>query len=115
MAAEKVEEDCRVAEVLNALAEKLLKGLLVADGVPPPRTHDLEALADLLCPTQSLHEDVQEALWHPSGLSAIPRYPVSTARGSPGRAQRAIDALDRTIGRVQCTYDWKVPRRPERS
>ncbi len=125
----KVAEDCRVAEVLSAsaeplddaicfhcqqAAEKLLKALLVADGVPPPRTHDLESLADLLSSAQSLPEDLEDALTHLSELSVIPRYPVSSERRSPDRAQRAMDALDRTIAWVQFTYGWKVPRRPDR-
>jgi HEPN domain-containing protein len=74
---DKVAEDYRVAEALAVLAEplhdaicfhcqqaaeKLLKALLVASGINPPRTHDLEALVALLSPAPLLPDDVEDAL-----------------------------------------------------
>jgi HEPN domain-containing protein len=93
-------------------AEKLLKALLVALGINPPRTHDLEALIDLLSPAPPLPGDVEDALVYLTELAVIPRYPVRSDLRSPVRADRARRELDRVIGWAQTTYGWAIPRRP---
>jgi HEPN domain-containing protein len=124
---DKVPEDYRVAEALAALAEPLddaicfhcqqaaekpLKALLVASDINPPRTHDLEALVDLLSPTPLLPDAVEDALMYLTELAVIPRYPVRSDLRSPGRADRARHELDRVIGWTQTTFGWAIPRRP---
>jgi HEPN domain-containing protein len=89
-----------------------LKALLVASGINPPRTHDLEALVDLLSPAPLLPDDVEDALIYLTELAVIPRYPVRSDLRSPGRADRARHELDRVIGWAQTTYGWAIPRRP---
>ncbi len=95
----KVAEDYRVAEALAALAEplddaicfhcqqateKLLKALLVASGLPPPRTHDLQDLAARLSPPQPLPTHVEDAFTYLTELAVVPRYPVHAEVRSPG-------------------------------
>lgn len=74
-----------------------MKALLVASGINPPRTHDLEALVDLLSPAPLLPDDVEDALVYATELAVIPRYPVRSDLRSPGRADRARHELDRVI------------------
>jgi len=123
----KVAEDYRVAEALAALAEplddaicfhcqqaaeKLLKALLVASDLPPPRTHDLENLAARLSPPQPLPIHVEDAFTYLTELAVVPRYPVHAEVRSPGRADRARRALDSVMDWVHSAYGWDLPRRP---
>jgi HEPN domain-containing protein len=125
----KVAEDYRVAEALAALAEplddsicfhcqqaaeKLLKALLVARDLAPPRTHDLEELAARLSPPLSLPPHVEDAFTYLTELAVIPRYPVHADLRSPGRADRARRALDSAMEWAHSAYGWDVPRRPWR-
>jgi HEPN domain-containing protein len=124
---QKVAEDYRVAEMLaqskeplddaicfhcQQAAEKLLKALLVAAGVKPPRTHDLEELAALLPSSQPLPVEIQDACAYLSELAVIPRYPVHVDLRSPGRADQARRELDKTIEWAQTTFGWEIPRQP---
>jgi HEPN domain-containing protein len=127
---QKVAEDYRVAEVLaeskeplddaicfhcQQAAEKLIKALLVAAGVSPPRTHDLEELAALLLSSHPLPTEIEDACAYLSELAVIPRYPVHVDLRSPGRADRARRELEKTVEWAQATFGWDVPRRPARS
>ena len=127
---QKVAEDYRVAEALAALAEplddsicfhcqqaaeKLLKALLVASGVTPPRTHDLEELVALLAPAQPLPADIEDALTYLREPPVIPRYPIRADLRSPGRADRARRALDSAMDWAEAAYGWAVPRRSSES
>ena len=124
---QKVAEDYRVAEVLAAsaeplddaicfhcqqAAEKLLKALLVAAGVSPPRTHDLEELASLLPSSEPLPAEIEDACAYLSELAVSPRYPVHVDLRSPGRADRARRELEKTIEWAQTSFGWNVPRWP---
>ncbi len=126
---QKVAEDYRVAAVLaeshealddaicfhcQQAAEKLFKALLVAAGVSPPRTHDLEELAALVPSSQSLPAAIADACAYLSELAVVPRYPVHVDLRSPARADRARRELDKTIEWVQTTFGWAVPRQPTR-
>ena len=125
----KVAEDFRVAEALAELAEpledaicfhcqqaaeKLLKALLVAAEVSPPRTHDLEELAALLAPSSPLPESVDEALTYLTEFAVIPRYPVRAGLRSVDRAHRARRDLESFFAWVETVYGWDVPRQPGR-
>ena len=125
----KVSEDFRVAEVLSTLAEpledaicfhcqqaaeKLLKALLVAVAVKPPRTHDLEELAALLAPPAPPSADVEDALTYLTEFAVIPRYPVRAELRSPERAVRARRELESFVTWIESTYGWQVPRQPVR-
>jgi HEPN domain-containing protein len=55
-------------------AEKALKGLLTAHGIPFPKTHDLALLASLIPPNAAL--DVPRDTWVELSYFAVgPRYP----------------------------------------
>jgi HEPN domain-containing protein len=126
---QKVAEDYRVAEVLaeseeplddaicfhcQQAAEKLLKALLVAAGVSPPRTHDLEELASLLPSSEPLLAQIEDACAYLSELAVIPRYPVHVDLRSVGRADRARRELENMLAWAQRAFGWDVPRRPSR-
>lgn len=123
----KVAEDYRVAELLaesaeplddavcfhcQQAAEKLLKALLVASDIGPPRTHDLEMLVSLLPSSHPLPAAIYDACAYLTELAVIPRYPVHVDLRSYGRANRARHELNEVVRWVQATYGWDVPRRP---
>ena len=55
-------------------AEKSLKGMLVIEGIRPPRTHDLEELVSLLG-DKILQADARQSLEALNAYAVITRYP----------------------------------------
>ncbi len=56
-------------------AEKLLKALLVLAGVPPPRTHDLGRLAELVTPHHATLAPLFAGLEAWTAWAVVTRYP----------------------------------------
>ena len=101
---EKAEEDYRVARreqsakppAYNAVCfhaqqcvEKLMKALLIHLAVPPPRTHDLQALAKLLAPVRPDWSGRAEDLRFLTRASVEFRYPGEQA--GQAEAQQAYE------------------------
>ena len=70
--------------------EKLLKALLVADGIQPPKTHDLIALGELLRPQHADLELPLEDLLRLSRAGVVFRCPGETATPEMAAAALAI-------------------------
>ena len=56
-------------------AEKLLKAVLAAKGVPPPRTHDLLLLLEMIIPVAPDAENIRDCLVILTPYSVAMRYP----------------------------------------
>ena len=100
------ESDLRVARILAAIdppvwrhvcfncqqaAEKALKGVLEAESLVIPRTHDLVTLVDLLLP---LHPDVDDIIQASTVLSEYgvgPRYPSVEGEATAEDASEALE------------------------
>jgi HEPN domain-containing protein len=60
-------------------AEKYLKARLIEAGYTFPRVHDLEALLNILLPTEPGWESLREALQRLTDMAVEVRYPGTTA------------------------------------
>ena len=101
---EKAEEDWAVATALRGstlfpfhgsvcfhvqqCVEKLMKAVLIARDVTPPKTHDLVELHELLLGVEPQWQGDEASLWRLTRSSVIIRYPGDTA--SPADAAWAV-------------------------
>jgi HEPN domain-containing protein len=119
----KATEDWRVASILLAqpdpihdavafhcqqAAEKLLKAVLVARAENPPRTHDLEALFDLVAPGREPSTELADALGYLTAFAVMPRYPITEGLRAADRGQRAMDALEAVTDWLAAEIGWRI-------
>lgn len=116
-----VEEELRTAEGIAAdpqypdrlacflchlAAEKALKALLTALGMPFRRVHDLIELAELLPP--ELGEQVHEAdLARLNPWTTQGRYPGDLEDASPAQARSSLDAASRVVSTARQAFPDK--------
>jgi HEPN domain-containing protein len=82
--------------------EKHLKACLVEDDVPPPRTHDLPVLLDLLVPSHPLWEPLRPQLEVLTSYAVEFRYPGESATREMAReavrhARRICDIIRQSL------------------
>jgi len=82
--------------------EKRLKALLVANGVEPPRTHDLDVVLDAVLVFLPGLANLREDCTFLKSYAVVPRYPAFRRAGDdPAEASRA--ACERLIRVVAAT------------
>jgi HEPN domain-containing protein len=117
----KAEHDLRTAEIvmehdgpldtiafhLQQAAEKLLKALLASRGVEYPRTHDLEALLDLVLPDHPDLDSFRERLLGLSSYAVEMRYDATLY---PNR-EEVLSALE-TVKDLRRAIHRLLPEEP---
>lgn len=83
-------------------AEKLLKAVLASKGVPPPRTHDLLLLLEMIIPFAPNAEELRDCLAILMPYSVAMRYPDDDGLNVPGLtdAREARQCADRVLNRL---------------
>ena len=85
---------------VQQLVEKVMKAMLVLEGIDPPRTHDLEKLSELLPLGRTLPSSLPP-LRTVSNWQVLSRYPDAdlpdTPIPSPEEALRFVDDVDRLM------------------
>lgn len=87
-------------------SEKALKGLCVALGFDPPRTHDLDDVSLPLLAVVPTLGGVRDDLTYLKGFAVLPRYPAfqQPARDPYALGRRAEQAVKRVIAVVEDAF-----------
>lgn len=80
-------------------AEKALKAVLVFNGLPVPRTHDLDLVARLIPPGWSCAAVSADLTWL-SRWATFTRYPGDWPEGMPGDATKAVAEASQVLSAV---------------
>jgi HEPN domain-containing protein len=83
--------------------EKYLKGRLVEAGIVFPKTHDLEALLDLILPAEPLWEGFRPVLGTLTSFAAAFRYPGESATREMART--ALGDAKRIREQIRSRWD----------
>lgn len=89
-------------------AEKALKAFLAAKGVPPPRTHDLLLLLEMIVPLAPDAEGLRECLVILTPYSVATRYPDDNGLDTPDLAD-AKEARQNT----EQVLEWLAKQLPD--
>jgi HEPN domain-containing protein len=81
-------------------AEKALKALLVADGQPVPRTHDLVQVLDSLAAQHPQLQNLAEPAALLSQFGVTPRYPSFLSAETEADARSALAAAEQLVETV---------------
>ena len=82
-----------VCFLLQQCVEKYLKARLEEEGIPFPKTHDLERLLDLVVKVEPMWEALRPAMADITGYAVQVRYPGRTV--SPAEAQTLVRSTTR--------------------
>ena len=120
------EEDLAAAQVMKTVpavvprhpawlaqqaAEKAIKAVLVADGLPFPKTHDLERLAAML-PDESVLAACDADLAALTEYAVGSRYPGDLPDAVlPEEAARAVGDAERVVDAVRAALEARLPPR----
>jgi HEPN domain-containing protein len=88
-------------------AEKYLKARLVEEGIAFPKTHDLEALLDMILSKEPLWETLRQSLVDITSYAVAFRYPGESATREMARtalthAKRLRQEVRQSLGLTRC-------------